>query len=93
MSIIGYTKALHVSRIDFFAKYLEPILTFLVIIGLGIRGFGIRALFTERIYREQRGPPGQYKKKTCFKISFFKNVIMYWVETGAVELLFWERVN
>jgi len=48
----GYKKALHVSKMDFFAKYLEPILTFLVIIGLGIRGFGIRVLITERIYRE-----------------------------------------
>ncbi len=52
MSIIGYANALHVCRIDFFAKYLEPILTFLVIFGLGIRGFGIRGKFTERIYRE-----------------------------------------
>ncbi len=42
---------------DFFAKYLGPILTFLVMIGLGIRGFGIRALLTERIYLKKRGPP------------------------------------
>ncbi len=42
----------HVDEIDFFVKYLEPILHFVVIIGLNIRGFGIRGQVQERIYRE-----------------------------------------
>ncbi len=43
---------LHVDRIDFFVKYLEPIPLFLVIIGFDIRGFSIRGQLPERIYRE-----------------------------------------
>ncbi len=41
-----------VARIDFFVQYLEPILTFLVIIGFSIRGFSTRGHLTEHIYRE-----------------------------------------
>ncbi len=37
---------------DLFVIYLEPILTFLIIIGLSIRGFSIRGQLLERIYRE-----------------------------------------
>ncbi len=42
----------HVDKIDFFVKYLEPIPSFLVIIGFGIRGFSIRGELSERIYRK-----------------------------------------
>jgi hypothetical protein len=42
----------HVARIDFFVQYLEPFLTFLVIIGFSICGFSIRGHLTERIYHE-----------------------------------------
>ncbi len=42
----------HIDKIDFIVKYLEPILSFLVIIGFGIRGFSIRGELSEHIYRE-----------------------------------------
>jgi len=37
---------------DLFVIYPEPILIFLVIIGLSIRGFSIRGQWLERIYLE-----------------------------------------
>jgi len=37
---------------DLFVIFLEPILIFLVIIGLSIRGFSIRGQLLERIYRK-----------------------------------------
>jgi len=37
-------------KLTFFVKYLEPILHFLVIVGLSISGFGIRGQVPERIY-------------------------------------------